>query len=1008
MVKKARGGTFGAPNGPDAEEAAAKRWKQAEQEPEQGAGAAAPLVPQPPAEPRGRRSSASYEPGATLLPVKGQLPYSELGAHGEPSHQLTADTTEIVRLLEQKAGRGGSPPFPAATEQRFDELLSELLSRSEITEALQRAGLPTIAHQAVAVGVSQKLGELRGQHIHQSSYGRVAHNAIFQAAVCKLREYDVPIKLVAEVLGVHRSTIYRAMQRNDTCVQMGEAVILDPHRARRRDATSLEDVAKIENFWAANTRPSPDRSPVATMTTLEGEKVQHGVHWQEKTLKELYELFCEDSSMPIVGREVFRLLRPYFIRKPVWRGCLCPKCHVMRLLIDGLGDLLRACVSDKNTCTCVFCTTHKAAAVDAKDAKTSYPPETITSLFSACFCPKKEAKPDSGYNGTMPCFDISCVCNRLEGKQKAFIDDTGNNPALLDPVPTACPTCAPKFPLTAPSDCKFLSDESDGCEVSYLHYVKAPRLGRSDASDREDLQEKEVTRLEYLKTCREQLSVTGLHRYVDDVQDAGSELLIAHKRERAVVWGMDFSMNMTCIPREELKQEFWNRTQVSLHPVLAYHDWYPQYGDTCYPGDKPRAERMMQTHVHLSDDPKHDTHYVDANMRTMCKIFDVQRSEAGVLPMNWLSLLSDNGPEHYKCARSFYNMSILQSAGAPELCGVCKWRPASATTRVPCNHLGEDMLLEWIFLAPDHGKSVWDGIAGLKKNRLANGELRRGKQQLPLINAERCAAYLNETERKKAAGFETRPFPVREGSTYSNEISEHYVTDAGALRDARTKQKDAKGCEGSHSHYHLRFVTRGQLKMRWLYCPCAACWAQNPDGCANKAVVGQWADREVSVTDTVGVAALTVRRKALSEKIAEEIVLGDVVACWTTEDVTDRRQYWLGEVTHLPFHVAEKDGIVDPAAPEQHFRGPSGDRPGEHLLKIRWLDRVGLATEHDLTFERLKETEYLVHVSTLRCGKLKLEPRPAPTRRGRDRLELSMAQHGQIMDQIQKEFQDEA
>ena len=160
------------------------------------------------------------------------------------------------------------------------------------------------------------------------------------------------------------------MQRNDTCVQMGGIVILDPHRARRRDATSLEDVAKIENFWAANTRPSPDRSPVATMTTLEGDKVQHGVHWQEKTLKELFELFCEDSSMPIVGREVFRLLRPYFIRKPVWRGCLCPKCHVMRLLIDGLGDLLRACVSDKNTCTCVFCTTHKAAAVAAKDAKT--------------------------------------------------------------------------------------------------------------------------------------------------------------------------------------------------------------------------------------------------------------------------------------------------------------------------------------------------------------------------------------------------------------------------------------------------------------------------------------------------------------------------------------------------------------------------------------------------------------------------------------------------------------
>ena len=150
----------------------------------------------------------------------------------------------------------------------------------------------------------------------------------------------MPVKLVADVMDVHRSTVYRAMEHDDTCVQMGNVIILDPHRARRRDATSLEDIAAIENFWAANTHPSPDRSPVATMTTLEGEKVSHGVHWQEKTVKELYEMFCADSGMPIVGRELFRLNRPYFIRKPQWRGCLCPKCHVMRLLIDGMGHAL--------------------------------------------------------------------------------------------------------------------------------------------------------------------------------------------------------------------------------------------------------------------------------------------------------------------------------------------------------------------------------------------------------------------------------------------------------------------------------------------------------------------------------------------------------------------------------------------------------------------------------------------------------------------------------------------
>ena len=52
--------------------------------------------------------------------------------------------------------------------------------------------------------------------------------------------------------------------------------MLDPARARRKDATSLADIASIQNFWAAATRPSPDAKPLAVLRTTTGEKVQHG------------------------------------------------------------------------------------------------------------------------------------------------------------------------------------------------------------------------------------------------------------------------------------------------------------------------------------------------------------------------------------------------------------------------------------------------------------------------------------------------------------------------------------------------------------------------------------------------------------------------------------------------------------------------------------------------------------------------------------------------------------
>ena len=936
---------------------------------------------------------------------KGELLWSEYDGHTKPGEALQRAVAQVWKVIDKVANPYNSGHANIAI--RRDELICALLDQEEVQATLVRQGRPTVAHQLVADGVAHKLCQMRDAQVHKGEYGRVAYNAVMMAAVAKVEERpEVRRTEIARVLQVHRSTLYLALGRAEKLCDMGNGiVILDPVRARRKDATSLADIASVQNFWAAATRPSPDAKPLAVLRSVAGEKVQHGIHWQEYTTAELFERFSADPDSPSIGRELFRLNRPYFVRKPQWRGSLCPKCHVFRLLREGLIELIEQCVAECNTCTCSFCTTHNAAAAEAKAKSTAsvpvnYPPQSSEKLWEAMFCPKQAAPADSGFIGTLPCYELGCQMKYLQGKQMAFIDGTGNNPALLDPVPQPCDKCASRFPLAPPEDCAFIANTT--AEVKYMHYVKTPRLGRTDATDREDLQEVSVSRRDFLDSFNAHLSTTLVHKYVADNQAAVSDIITTRQRDASLLLGFDFAMNHTAVPREELKQEFWDRTQVSLHPMLAYHEWFPNYADVTHPGGKPRAPKMMQTHMFLSDDPKHDTAFVDSNMRDVMPIFHLQRSKAGIAPLQHVMLLSDNGPAHYKNARSFYNMSVLKSEGM--------LLPAGSVEAAA-------VVLEWMFLAPDHGKSNWDGISGITKNMLADGELRRKKGELPLINAERCAEYLRSRNRKKQAGFELHPFPVRASSTCAVEINEQHLTEHKKLQDARLQMKEAKGCAGSNSHYHLRFISRGQLQMRWLGCPCAPCEVQADKDCKNRGRLGCWADRKVELTDTAGVARLQQSRKIWAERIAEEVEIGDVIATWTEDDVCDWRQYWLGVVTHAPIHVAQTEGLTCEGN-GQHFHGPRGDSPGEHVLRVRWLDRVTLAKKHDCVFHELHDTQYWVHASTLRMGKVKLETAP-PERASartmastnssqRARYVLPAGQHAAIAAAIGEKFQDES
>ena len=1046
MPKKKRRGGFSQPGA--AEAAADRRWsagsaelaeqqeEQAELQfgaPDEGAGggggamagsavaAAGALDDEEwPSLPKRPRSEPVVEP------KRGELPWDQLDGSARPGKALHEAAKRIWDEIEAVGNPNGSDKKRRHIEERIDQLVAATFNRKEALDSLARMEQPNATHQAIATGVAAKLQEMRDSSVHRQSLGRLCYDALFAAATAKLPDFpQVSVAQVAGALNVHRNTVYAALDRSEQVAVIGGVVLLDPARAQRKDATSLTTINAIQGFWAGATRASPDKRPIAVMDDGKGGKVTHGIHWQERTLSELYDLYCSDAQNPPVSKEIFRRHKPFFIRKPRWRGCLCPRCHVLRLLIDALCDVLKDCVSEDNKCPCAFCKKHKTLATTAAtDSELSYPPESATSLSSAMMCPKLEALPESGFTGTMPTYELCCIRNRLEGTQDKFITNKKDNPAELPNPPEKCSKCADKFPLSPPPECQFVKENKT---VMYKHYVKTPRLGTSDKSEREDLQVVDVTRTEFLATLRSQLSEVILHKYVADWQDATSELVIEMRKPGHAVCGLDFAMNHTCVPKEELKQEFWNRTQVSLHPMLTYEEWPMDWETVCHPGEKEktkRAEKMMQAHIFMSDDPKHDTCYVDDNMRELMPLWHARRSSDNTTPLTWLTMLSDNGPAHYKCCRSFYNLTCWAAELGPTECGLCRapapvvpgasaaaaaatvCPPADPGSAAACAHLGQ-FYMDWMFLAPDHGKSVWDGISGLTKNQLSSGELNRKKGDLPLCNCERCVDHLEARKRKKEVGFERYPFPVRAGSLHSLELTEYYKTEYDKLALARTRLKDATTVSGSGSHYHLRAVGRGRLQMRWLGCPCAACWRRDDDACANKDRCGTWVDRTVSVSEQPGIAALSAFRKLKSEQIAAAAEVGDFVATWTSEDVTSRRQYWVGQVTHVAFNVGTKGGITCSSS-GQHFNEARGDTPGEHVLKVRWLDRVGLAAQHDCIFHTLHTEEYIVHVSTLRAGKIEMgQPAASPTRNARPRLTLSGSEHARIMHAIEKEFKDE-
>ena len=338
--------------------------------------------------------------------------------------------------------------------------------------------------------------------------------------------------------------------------------------------------------------------------------------------------------------------------------------------------------------------------------------------------------------------------------------------------------------------------------------------------------------------------------------------------------------------------------QVSLHTILVYSEWPPDWDELSYPDLMRRAKQMMQTIVYFSDDKHHDATYVKHNHRHLYRYLAWQRKELGLKPLSAATILSDGGPGHYKQARNFYNMSEMVADAAPFVDGTlpCSDGHPPDAARLP-------FYLCYEFLAPDHGKGQWDGITSAKKNKLMSAE----KSDLygRLSNSRSIVAFLEKYKRKKAEGHEKAPYPVRAASHFSAEFSKHVHTESDELETERAGLGEAQAVPGTRSHFSFIFDRPGHLRMWWLGCPCIHCMAHKHESCINQDKCGVYTDHVCHVDDRAGVREREQWCHLEAARLYEQCAPGDIIAVYAQDD---RRKYWLAQVTAANLRVTAEEG----------------------------------------------------------------------------------------------------
>ncbi|KAK3928649.1 Cytochrome c biogenesis ATP-binding export protein CcmA [Frankliniella fusca] len=217
--------------------------------------------------------------------------------------------------------------------------------------------------------------------------------------------------------------------------------------------------------------------------------------------------------------------------------------------------------------------------------------------------------------------------------------------------------------------------------------------------DRSDLVSRTTTVRDLVQELALSLRKVIPHHYTARQQSAYLNYIKENLDGTRVVALMDFGMNYQCIRQDASQGEHWNKTQVTLHPVVVY------YKDST-------GLVSHQTHVFISDDLKHDVTLV----REFQKIISNWLKET--LPLvTEVIYMTDGCAAQYRNSHSFLNL---------------------------CRHkkmFGLDA--SWAFFATSHGKSPCDGVTGTIKRLAYKASLQRPYDR-QIIGSEKVFKFCQE------------------------------------------------------------------------------------------------------------------------------------------------------------------------------------------------------------------------------------------------------------------------
>jgi hypothetical protein len=497
-----------------------------------------------------------------------------------------------------------------------------------------------------------------------------------------------------------------------------------------------------------------------------------------------------------------------------------------------------------------------------------------------------------------------------------------------------------------------------------------------------------LTRVEFAAAFMQQLGVMVNHRYRVDWQEQFSRVLYGSNRRGHTKLSMDFGMSFEMFNAQELKQEFFQHETISIHSCATYSEW----PTSTRLDPKLHAPVRLDALFGLSDDPKHDPAYVALHMDHMIKVLDEQRHSDGRVQMDWLSVMSDGGPGHYKQRHNFFESS-----------------------KIPWKHKRSDcqaLVVDWSFFAEHHGKCILDAFTAVLKRswrtHIMNTKVEVATPDTLLIQD---AASATKHSRQHLFRVEKDdplvPNKRRKGCAHAVEQVDWVDLTEEALNERRQRMADdVSRINGTLSNYHYRFESEGKVWMRWLSCPCVACLNQQWENCHNTSWVGQWELQVQTQLDRRGVAAHSAARKQWSDELANDLSVGDVVALFTRED--ENALYWLARVEESPLgEIAPtlKEKITCPVSQEEF-------EVGERVIWITYYDRIGRAPT--LMFKHCSNLgAFIAPVTMLRKHNVDLvEHQPRHLRHRAIAMEdrryyLGETEHQSILDVITNKFRDQ-